>query len=208
MKKIITILLVLIMFISFTGCSSKSDDSGDANVSASPKASEDSLQNDLDELSKIGEVEVKDGILTVSITLPSSFLGDVTQEDLDNEAGTSYVSAKLNDDGSVTMKLTKAQYEEMMREIIEEVDSSINELKDDENCNITDIKHNDDYSVFDVTLSTSEVGLYDAFSVIGFYMYGGIYAAFAGNTVDKIVVNFYDPDGNLITTSDSSELSN
>ncbi len=207
MKKIITILLVLIMFISFTGCSSN-DDSGDANVSASPKASEDSLQNDLDELSKIGEVEVKDGILTVSITLPSSFLGDVTQEDLDNEAGASYVSAKLNDDGSVTMKLTKAQYEEMMREIIEEVDSSINELKDDENCNITNIKHNDDYSVFDVTLSTSEVGLYDAFSVIGFYMYGGIYAAFAGNTVDKIVVNFYDPDGNLITTSDSSELSN
>ena len=207
MKKIITILLVLIMFTSFTGCSSN-DDSGDANVSASPKASEDSLQNDLDELSKIGEVEVKDGILTVSITLPSSFLGDVTQEDLDNEAGASYVSAKLNDDGSVTMKLTMAQYEEMMREIIEEVDSSINELKDDENCNITDIKHNDDYTVFDVTLSSNEVGLYDAFSVIGFYMYGGIYAAFAGNTVDKIVVNFYDPDGNLITTSDSSELSN
>ena len=206
MKKIITILLVLIMFISFTGCSSNDD--SDVDASASPKASEDSLQNDLDELSKIGEVEVKDGILTVSITLPSSFLGDVTQEDLDNEAGASYVSAKLNDDGSVTMKLTKAQYEEMMREIIEEVDSSINELKDDENCNITDIKHNDDYSVFDVTLSSNEVGLYDAFSVIGFYMYGGIYAAFAGNTVDKIVVNFYDPDGNLITTSDSSELSN
>ena len=207
MKKIIIISMMLMLLISFTGCASKNEDTSDV-TSPSPEASEDALQNDLDELSKIGEVEVKDGILTVSITLPSSFLGDVTQEDLDNDAGASYVSAKLNDDGSVTMKLTKAQYEEMMQEIVEEVDSSINELKEDENCTITDIKQNDDYTVFDVTLSSNEVGLYDAFSVIGFYMYGGMYAVFKGVKVDNIVVNFYDPDGNLITSSNSSELSN
>lgn len=208
MKKIITILMVLIVLISFTGCSNESDEETKTNDSDIVETQDSAIQEDIDKLSEIGEVEVKDGILYVSINLPSSFVSGVTQEDLDNDAGASYVDAKLNDDGSVTMKLTKDQYEQMLQDIADELDDSINQLKEDGDYTISDIKHNEDYTVFDVTVSGSELGIYDSFSVIALYFYGGMYNIFAGKDVDKIVVNFYDPSGNLISSSDSSETSN
>ncbi len=207
MKKIITILMVLIVLISFTGCSNDNEETK-TNDSDIAKTQDSAIQEDIDKLSEIGEVEVKDGILYVSINLPSSFVSGVTQEDLDNDAGASYVDAKLNDDGSVTMKLTKDQYEQMLQDIADELDASINQLKEDGDYTITDIKHNEDYTVFDVTVSGSELGIYDSFSVIALYFYGGMYNIFTGDGVDKIVVNFYDPSGNLISSSDSSETSN
>ena len=68
---------------------------------------EKQLQEDMDELSKIGDIEVENGILTVSITLPAEYMEGVTQEQLDAGKGTTYQSATLNDDGSVTYKMTK-----------------------------------------------------------------------------------------------------
>lgn len=207
MKKIITILMTLLCLVSFSACSKKEESTNNEVKEETSTIVDDSMQEDIDKLSDIGEVEVKDGILTVSITLPSSFMEGVSQEDLDKDAGTSYVSAKLNDDGSVTMKLTKAQYEEMLKDFSDQIEDTINEMKEDEDYNITEIKHNDNFTVFDVTLSTSEVGIYESIAVLGLYMYGGMYGIFAGNKADNIVVNFYDSSNNLIESVDSSSLS-
>ena len=202
MKKILLILLVLSMFITFAGCSS--NDSSDVETS-SPLESEtveDSLQEDEDELSAIGDVEVENGILTVSITLPASLVKDATQEDLDNDTSGTYQSAELNDDGSVTMKLTKTQYKEMLASISQELDACIKEISESDDYNIDKVEHNDDFSKFDVTLSTDEVGLYDSIASLAFYMYGGMYQIFKGSKSANVVVNYYDTNGALTESSD------
>ena len=202
MKKILLILLVLSMFITFAGCSS--NDSSDVETSGPLESEtvEDSLQEDEDELSAIGDVEVKNGILTVSITLPASLVKDVTQEDLGNDTSGTYQSAKLNDDGSVTMKLTKTQYKEMLASISQELDACIKEISESDDYNIDKVEHNDDFSKFDVTLSTDEVGLYDSIASLAFYMYGGMYQIFKGSKSANVVVNYYDTNGALIESSD------
>ena len=202
MKKILLILLVLSMFITFAGCSS--NDSSDVETSGPLESEtvEDSLQEDEDELSAIGDVEVENGILTVSITLPASLVKDVTQEDLDNDTSGTYQSAELNDDGSVTMKLTKTQYKGMLASISQELDACIKEISESDDYNINKVEHNDDFSKFDVTLSTDEVGLYDSIASLAFYMYGGMYQIFKGSKSANVVVNYYDTNGALIESSD------
>lgn len=200
LKKILLILLMLTMFISFAGCSS--NDSSNVETTSPSESEDSSLFKDEDELSAIGDVEVENGILTVSITLPASLMKDVTQEDLDNDTSGSYQSAKLNDDGSVTMKLTKTQYKEMLASLSEELDACIKEITESDDYNIAKVEHNDDFSKFDVTLSTDEVGLFDSIASLAFYMYGGMYQIFKGSKSADVVVNYYDTNGNLIETDD------
>jgi hypothetical protein len=78
----------------------------------------------------------------------------------------------------------------------------------DESRSFKEIKHNETYSVFDVTMDTDTVGLGDSFTVLAFYMYGGLYGIFSGNKVDNVIVNFYDPAGNLIESGNSAETTN
>lgn len=214
MKRIIALLLVGCMSSSLCACGGKTFEGQNASAVATEAATleattEDDLQSEMDELSAIGDVEVNNGILTVSLTVPKDFAGDTaTQEELDQNAGDTYVSAKLNDDGSVTYKMTKAQHKAMLDGIVESIDSSLEEMIGDENYSITDIKHSDDYTQFDVTLSGTELGLGDAFSTMAFYIYGGMYGIFSGHRTDSIVVNFYDPNGNIIETADSANSGN
>ncbi len=70
-----------------------------------------------------------------------------------------------------------------------------------------EITANDDYTEFVVQLSSSELGLTEAMSVLGFYMFGGIYHAFNGTQPDDIVVKFVNAEtGELIEESHSSEM--
>lgn len=79
-----------------------------AESSAESTASEDVDNTAWDTLESMGNIETVNGFLTVSITMPKDFVGeDITQEALDEKAGERYVSARLNEDGSVTYKLTK-----------------------------------------------------------------------------------------------------
>lgn len=168
---------------------------------------EDQMQEDMEELSAIGDVETENGILTVTITVPADLVGETTQESLDESKGTLYRSAVLNEDGSVTYKMTKAQHRAMLENLAGAVDETSQELiDDDENYAISAVTHNDDLTEFNVTLDGTEIGLGDYFTVYSFYMYGLIYGKFSGKTPEHMIVNFYDSDGNLIEAVDSADL--
>ena len=170
---------------------------------------DDDFEKDMEELSAIGDVEVENGILTVSITIPAELVGEITQEELDEGNGTNYVSAVINDDGSVTYKMTKAQHKEMLASLVKGFDEGIQEMVDDnENYSIASVTYNEDFTVFDVTMDGNELGLGDSFSVMAFYMYGGMYGIFTGKRPEHVVVNFYDPEGNLIESGDSANFGN
>jgi|MTBAKSStandDraft_1061840.scaffolds.fasta_scaffold01637_5 hypothetical protein len=234
MKKVISFFFAITMILSILSCKSSetsSDDLGNTSQTEIPTMSvtselieievletdiseenkeQDQIATDMAELEAIGDVEVKNGILTVSITLPADFVGDtVTQELLDADGGENYQSAKLNEDGSVTYKMTKGQYRFMLESITKSFDDSFQEIIDDnETYGISKIDHNDSYTIFDVTLDNESVGFVDGFSTIMFYMYGGIYGIFSGSNAENIVVNFYGPSGNLIETANSADMAN
>lgn len=167
----------------------------------------DDLDADMEKLEAIGDVEVENGILTVSITLPADLVGeDVTQKSLDEKVGEKYVAVMLNEDGSVTYKMTKAQHEQMLAELKKTMEDAFEEMIESDTYNITAISYNDNCSVFEVTLGSDALGFADSFSVLSFYLFGGMYGIFSGDKSESIIVNFYDPDGNLIETADSADM--
>ena len=175
-------------------------------ASAEPEAGEEQ-QDEMDELSALGDVQVENGILTVSITLPADLAQGMTQEQLDASKGTTYLDAVLNDDGSVTYKMTKAQHRVLLEQLTASFDQSIQEMIDDnETYSISAVTHNDDYTIFDVSLDGTELGFGDTISSLLFYMCGGMYGVFNGHRPEHVIVNFYDPNGKLIESGDSANM--
>ena len=139
--------------------------------------------------------------------MPKDFVGEgITQADIDANAGSTYISGKLNDDGSVTYKMTKKQHKAMLDGIIDNMEKSFEEMVKSEDYSFTSIKHNNDFTQFDVTISGDELGLVESFATLTFYMAGGVYGIFSGKKAEKVIVNFYNSSGKLINTADSSKL--
>lgn len=179
----------------------------DQPVEGNLEAGENTIsEEDMDALRAIGEVEVDQGIIFVKVTLPAEYVSGSTQESLDAGAGQNYTSAKLNEDGTVTYKLTKLQHNNMMSSLNSEFDNGIQEVINDENNTIVSVNHNDDFTMFDVIVSGTELSMTDSFYTLAFYTWGGTYGIFSGHRVDNVVVNFYDSDGNLINTANSSNM--
>ena len=81
---------------------------------------------------------------------PPSFFGDQDAEQVIEDAKSKGVSeATVNDDGSVTYKMSKATHEKMMKEMKDQAVQSIEELKNGEDfTSIKDITYNDQLSEF------------------------------------------------------------
>lgn len=128
MNKLIALLLVFALAFSLCACGSSGKTepaTAPAITDATPpatQATEDSAIED------IGKVEVEQKLLSVEITVPADFVGETTQADLDaNVSAGKFLSAKLNDDGSVTYKMTKGQHKEAMEGIKESIVEALDE---------------------------------------------------------------------------------
>ena len=75
-------------------------------------------------------VEVDSGLFNVTITVPATFVEEgATQESLDATAKEEgYKSITLNEDGSATYVMTKAKHKEMMDELRQQVNDSLEEM--------------------------------------------------------------------------------
>ena len=188
MKKLLIIFVSL--FLILCGCSSKKD-----------------------EESNNSEIEVEKELFDVTITIPSSFYEgldiEVTQEGLDEEySGDGYKSATLNDDGSVTIVMTKSQHKAMMEETKNEIISSIQEIVDDEDYSIEKIDYNKDFTEFTVTLNSEEVEIAESFIVMALDIFGSMYNIFNGTDIDNIKTIFKNSSGDVIKEYNSNEASN
>lgn len=202
-KKLIMSLLICTMALS--GCGSSSN----ATADVSSETVESSTEDDLSELDAIGDVEVDENLFTVELTIPADYIGEKTQEELDeiaNEHG--YKSITLNDDGSATYVMSKKQHKEMMEEMAANINSSLADMVGSENYpNITEITANDDFTEFTVKTTSTELSLNESFSVMSYYMYGGMYNIFNGTPVDNVHVDFVNADsGEVIGSADSSDI--
>ncbi len=222
MKKTICLLLAVFLVLSLCACGNEKPTDNSSVVSGpeetteqeetptpEPTPSEEDLIDDpaWDELFSLGKVETENGLLFVRLTVPADIVGDsITQESIDANAGETYISGKLNEDGSVTYKMTKKQHKAMLDQFTATIEEGLQELVDSPDYAFTEITHNSDFTVFDAHLSTEEVGFTESFMVMAFYMYGGIYSIFSGHDAQNIAVNYYSPNGTLISTANSSNM--
>lgn len=206
MKKKVLVSLLLTS-IALAGCNSASTTSQPKDTQATEQSvSEESTETST--LDSIGDVKVEKELFDVNLTIPSDFVGETTQEELDKVAEEKgYKSVTLNEDGSATYVMTKSQHKDMMQSTSDSIEESLNEMIGSEDYpNFTSIEHNDDFTEFTVTTKSAELDMNESFSVMPLYMYGGMYNIFNGTPADNVHVDFVNADsGEIIESSDSDD---
>lgn len=199
MKKIIILLLITILALSGCGSQEYAEDSNESSTEIEQTEGDGSEATD-------DQINVDKGLLNVEITLPASMFEGQDLEQIIAEAKADGVSdITKNDDGSLTYKMSKSTYNEIMENMKSEFDVYIDEMKNGEDfTSIKDIKYND--SLTEMTLIVDQEkyeNSFDGFASMGLGIYGIYYQIFDGSIPDdaKVTINVQNVDsGNVFDT--------
>ena len=147
----------------------------------------------------------------VTLVIPTVYENVSTQAEADEiRDRNGYESATLEEDGSLTVVMTRTQYEELINGFKKSVDEGIAEIvSEDYGSSIEKIEYNDDYSVFTVTVAAEEVGLIERQTANELVMYGTLYHIYTAGDADSIRVDYVNRDtGEVIESADSGSLDN
>lgn len=209
MRKLLSVALTLCIAATTVACgNSASQETTSATETVQETTAAESADEALSELDAVGDIEVEKELFDVTVTVPSDYVGDATQEELSKEAEANGYKIVLNDDGSATYTMSKSQHKKMMDEFSDNINTALTDMVGSEDYpNFTDIKANDDFTQFTVTTKSEELNLTESISVMGFYMYGGMYNIFNGTAVENVHVDFVNADtGEIISSSDSKDM--
>lgn len=189
--------LLVIALIFLVGCSNETQNSTTSEV----------VEEETE-----AKMEVDKNLLSVDVTLPYEFVEqedeeiNVTLEELAKEDGINEVTD--NNDGTVTMNMTKSKHTEVLKSLSDSIDEHIDELIASEDNSIVKIETSDNYKTFDLYVDPSQYNsLTEAFSAISFYFQGLLYNAYDGNSDSEIIVNFIDNEtGEVIEQGSSKNL--
>lgn len=187
-KKVLSLLLITTISLSLLACGEKD------------KTTDNSDSND--------KIEVDENLLSVELTIPSDYVGETTQEELNQTAKEKgYKSITLNEDGSATYVMTKAKHKEMMSELADSINSAMTDMVNSGDYpTFTKVEANSDFTVFTVTTTSTKLNMLESLSAMTFYMYGGMYNAFNDTVADNIQVDFVNADsGTVIGSCNSSD---
>lgn len=136
MKKLIALILAMTMMATvLSACGS----------SEQPSAKQPSADN-------TNSIETDEKLLTVDITLPASLFEGEENFDADAYAAEQgFTKAVVNADGSITVTMTKAKYNELIDEMTTELETTFGELVGGEDTPyIKDITHSKDFTTVEV----------------------------------------------------------
>lgn len=178
LKKILILFLVPLFILSACGKNEKSNEK------------EDVSKNDGENQS----IEVEKGLLNVEITLPASFVDteEENHEQLIADAKADGVKDVIvNDDGSLTYKMSKAKHKEMLAEMKTGLLETIDEIKNSEDyLSIKDVEHNKSFTEFTLTVDQEMFeNSFDGFATMGIGMSAMFYQLFTGASVDDYKVS-------------------
>ena len=123
-----------------------------------------------------------------------------------NEGNDAFKDVTVNEDGSVSVTMSKKDYNAFMDELGSGIDDGIKELIDDNSNAFASVDYDKKYETFTVTLSADSVDSMESFMSIAFFVYGGMYQIFDGNENPHIVVKYIGQDGTLLETYDSDNV--
>ena len=154
-------------------------------------------------------ISVDENLITVEVTMPAAFFEDETPEEIQaNAKEQGVISCTINDDGSVTYKMTKAKRREMLNGFKKAIDDTIQDYTSGgENApsSYKSISYNSKVTQFDVRVDRAayENSFFDSLYVMSFYMLGGYFQIFDGVPEDQVnvIVNYIDDStGEIIET--------
>lgn len=211
MKKNLLPLLIATAII-LTGCGNKTE-----NIETVQTQTESEIQTETEQVSEEdteneGKIEVDKNLLSVEITLPAEMYEGTTQEELDADSEEG-IESKLNDDGTVTVKMSKMKHDQIMKDMKDEIEKGFSEtLADKEKYpSFTDIKTNDDLSEYNVTttvINSDGFTTDESFYTLQAQISGGMYQIFLGTKSDNIqvIVNYINNEtGEIIATYNSKD---
>ncbi len=134
-----------------------------------------------------------------SVTLPADVLELESQSDVDRMVSSEgFLSGTFNGDGNVTFLMTEEKRVEMSKMLKAELEQSFREIVQDPFYGITDIGHDENYTVFDVVTSAnseSEISVFSKAAVPALYAGGVMYSAFDCRPGAPVTINYLSPSG-------------
>lgn len=184
--KLTRFFIMLFVVMLLAACSDNNDQNQDTEESANEESG----------------IEVDKGLLNVEITLPASLVGEEGMEDFEASVKETVDSdITLNDDGSVTVKMSKSDHKKMLEELKEEFVASVDSIIEDESfVTIQDITYNKDLTNIQMIVSDQESfeNSFDGFATLSLGIGSLFYQAFDGKdlTKDKITIEIVDQSTN------------
>lgn len=219
MRKVLSLTLALAMVLSLSSCGGQNGGTSAPSASSTPSASSapaastadgSAGADDASSSGGSGMVEVDSGLFNVTITVPATFMGeDATQESLDATAKEKgYKSITLNEDGSATYVMSKAKHKEMMDELRQQIDDSLEEMISSGTYpDVVSASVNKDITKFTIKVNTEELSMETSLLSLGCILIGGMYHAFNGVEPDDIIIQYVNADtGEVIEESSLNAL--
>lgn len=206
MRKVITFALAVLLLLSGCGGEAKAPEPT-AMPTAAPTATPEPTTAPTPEPTEEPIIEVDEGVFDVTITIPPELAEGTTQEELDATAEEmNYKSATLNEDGSVTYVMTRAQQRQLLTDLRNTINEEFLAVSESEDYpGIETVVANDDMTEILVSLNTPDLGLEETFAAYIFFYYAQIYQSFNG-TNDVVRLAYLDADGGVIYEITSDEL--
>lgn len=182
MKKLITLFMIFTLSTQLIGCNnSKKTEDSSVNPTSETETNTDS------------SVEVDKGLLDVTITLPASMFEneeDSTFDPIAYNKEHGFKETIVNEDGSVSVTMSKNKHKEVLSEMTQTIESSFQELIDGEDTPyIKGIEATEGYKKF--TVSVDKDGYENAiFDLTPFTLatYAALYQQFEGTTLYSEIV--------------------
>lgn len=211
MKKLISTVLLVCLIFCLTACGSSASSAGGTAGGTAVSSQQGNSETD----SGDSGIDVDKGLLTTTITLPTSFFETFYDDDepfdadayvQELKASEYVIDAWENEDGSVAFTLTRGDHERMMADMraqIEDVASVAENYpfvqKIETNNDCTNVK------VY-VTKEEYESG-FNFFVTISYEFQALMYQAFNGTPENNVIIEMIDAETNtVIDTLDSAEL--
>jgi len=136
----------------------------------------------------------EDGQTLYSIEIPSQYLGDLTQEKLNQliNGSSGILSATLNDDGSAKLLLTADGRSLVLNAVSKSFDSTFTEILAQDS--VISITHSENFSSFEVTVDGSVSGESRLTLASKLFAVGKAYASLAGTDTENIQVVVINSD--------------
>jgi predicted small lipoprotein YifL len=164
MKNICTFLIATVMLLSLAACgdgarvaSPTSSEIADNN--ATVESTESSIQEEQsDQQTSSAGVQVDEGLFNVKITLPASYFENMTDFNPDTYSKENgFKETIVNDDGSITITMSKTKHNEIMTEMKESIDQTFMELIESDNTPyIKDVTSSEGYTI--ITVDVDKAG--------------------------------------------------
>lgn len=202
MKKLLVLLAMLALLLA--ACGNEETTTAKDETKESQTASETTEGEE--EESEEGGVNVDKGLSSVEVTLPASFFeGEDVAETVANAEENGFGEATVNDDGSVTYKMSKSKHKEMMAELAASVEETKTELVESGDFpSIKSVETNKDYTSFTINVDRAAYeNSFDAFATMSVGVVGSYYQAFNGVKAEdmEVLIEVKDVDTGEVINS-------